>query len=238
MVINLLSSPRNVSTALMYSFAQRSDTKVVDEPFYGNYLARVTIDHPGKDEIIASMPSDAQKIIEDIEEQSKGNRIVFLKNMAHHMIDLKIDFMNTFRNVLFIRNPAQIISSFSKVIPNPTIRDIGVRIQLELFDRLTESASEKPIVVDSAELIQNPQKLLAALCDSLNIPFEVNMLSWTKGGISEDGIWAKYWYSNVHNSTGFQPPNQVAVGVPEHLSGLLKEALPYYNELRKHKIKI
>jgi len=35
--INLWSSPRNVSTALMYSFAQRLDTTVVDEPLYAYY---------------------------------------------------------------------------------------------------------------------------------------------------------------------------------------------------------
>ena len=32
--LNVWSGPRNVSTALMYSFAQRSDTRVVDEPLY------------------------------------------------------------------------------------------------------------------------------------------------------------------------------------------------------------
>ena len=37
MIINLISGPRNISTALMYSFAQRSDCQVWDEPFYANY---------------------------------------------------------------------------------------------------------------------------------------------------------------------------------------------------------
>ena len=36
--IQLWSGPRNVSTALMYSFAQRPDTRVVDEPLYAHYL--------------------------------------------------------------------------------------------------------------------------------------------------------------------------------------------------------
>ena len=37
-IISLWSGPRNVSTALMYSFAQRSDTQVIDEPLYAHYL--------------------------------------------------------------------------------------------------------------------------------------------------------------------------------------------------------
>jgi len=36
--INCWSGPRNVSTALMYSFRQRTDTTVVDEPIYAHYL--------------------------------------------------------------------------------------------------------------------------------------------------------------------------------------------------------
>ncbi|RMF66572.1 MAG: sulfotransferase family protein, partial [Calditrichaeota bacterium] len=49
--LNLLSGPRNVSTALMYSFAQREDTRVVDEPLYGYYLKLSGADHPGREEV-------------------------------------------------------------------------------------------------------------------------------------------------------------------------------------------
>jgi hypothetical protein len=51
------SGPRTLSTALMYSFGNRPDTVVTDEPLYGYYLATTGIEHPGRDEIIASMPS-------------------------------------------------------------------------------------------------------------------------------------------------------------------------------------
>ena len=239
MVINLLSSPRNVSTALMYSFAQRADTKVMDEPFYANYLANVAIDHPGKEEILVSMPTDYESIIKDIEALRTRNKYVFIKNMAHHFIDRDVHFMNSFQNVFFIRHPAQIITSFSKVIDNPTIQDIGVRMQLELFEKLTKSSLKRPVVVDSEDLINDPQKLLSALCNKIDIPFEVSMLRWNKGGIPEDGIWAKYWYANVHDSNGFKPAkNNDVNGVPKHLTGLLEESIPYYIELHQHKIKI
>ena len=239
MVINLLSSPRNVSTAMMYSFAQRSDTKVLDEPFYANYLASVAIYHPGKEEIISSMPTDYETIIKEIEILSIKNRHVFIKNMAHHFIERDVRFMEPFQNVFFIRHPAQIITSFSKVIDNPTIQDIGVRMQLELFEKLIKSSSKKPVVIDSQDLVNDPQKLLSTMCDKIGIPFEADMLRWNKGGIPEDGIWAKYWYSNVHESTGFKPAkNNDVISVPAHLTGLLEESIPYYHELHQHKIKI
>ena len=46
------SGPRNVSTAFMYSFAQREDTIVVDEPLYGHYLRISGAKHPGHHEIM------------------------------------------------------------------------------------------------------------------------------------------------------------------------------------------
>ncbi|MBT5534537.1 sulfotransferase family protein, partial [Candidatus Poribacteria bacterium] len=49
------SSPRNVSTALMYSFAQRPDTRVIDEPLYGHYLRVSGAAHPIPVDVIASM---------------------------------------------------------------------------------------------------------------------------------------------------------------------------------------
>ena len=46
--ICLWSGPRNVSTALMYSFAQRNDVRVVDEPLYGHYLKVTGAQHRGR----------------------------------------------------------------------------------------------------------------------------------------------------------------------------------------------
>ena len=52
--IAMWSGPRNISTAMMRSFENRPDCMVVDEPFYACYLAETGIDHPMKDEVIAS----------------------------------------------------------------------------------------------------------------------------------------------------------------------------------------
>jgi hypothetical protein len=237
MIINLLSSPRNVSTAFMYAFAQRKDTKVIDEPFYGHYLNRVDIEHPGKEEIIEGMESDHVEIVKHISELNLVHKHVFVKNMAHHLFEMDTMFMNDYCNLLFIRNPAQIITSFDKVIENPTLWDIGVKHQLELYESLIANSHIKPIVIDSADLISNPPNFLNILCQKMGISFDENMLSWKQGGIPEDGIWAKYWYSNVHASTGFKQKTSTPINVPKHLQPLLDEAMPYYFELKKHALK-
>ena len=55
-IIHAISGPRNISTALMYSFASRPTCLVVDEPFYGIYLKNNNLAHPGRDEILSQMP--------------------------------------------------------------------------------------------------------------------------------------------------------------------------------------
>ena len=64
--IAMWSGPRNISTALMYSFNNRTDTICTDEPLYSNYLLNTDIKHPGKVEIINSNPSDVNKIIDEL----------------------------------------------------------------------------------------------------------------------------------------------------------------------------
>ena len=51
-IIHAISGPRNVSTAIMYSFAQRSGCTVFDEPLYGIYLKDTDVHHPGKEEVL------------------------------------------------------------------------------------------------------------------------------------------------------------------------------------------
>jgi hypothetical protein len=61
--IAMWSGPRTLSTALMRAFENRPDTVVIDEPLYGYYLAETGIEHPGRDEILASMPARWPEVV-------------------------------------------------------------------------------------------------------------------------------------------------------------------------------
>lgn len=232
----LWSGPRNISTALMYSFAQRPDTTVFDEPLYGYYLKQTIAKeyHPGATEVMNSMECDASKVV-DFMMGDFDSEVVFFKNMCHHLLDLDTSFMQDTINLILTRHPAQVITSFSKEIPNPSLLDIGMKTQAELLKELLGRKAHVQ-VIDSNELLKAPEQYLNLLFNKLNIPFYKEMLSWEIGPKSYDGPWAPHWYSNVHNSTGFQSYEEKALTVPEHLNDLLNEALPYYLELKKHSL--
>jgi hypothetical protein len=231
-VINLISGPRNLSTAIMYSFAQRKDMTVLDEPFYGYYLNNASLEneHPSQKEILQTMELREEKVVEDINSLSKKKN-VFVKGMAHHYLTETPEFILNWENVILIRHPKKLIASFSKVIHTPTLNDIGIKKASELFLFLKKNG-KTPIVIDSDELLKNPEIYLKKLCGLLNIPFSEKMLQWKKGGIKEDGIWAKHWYGNVHNSERFAVQKSSSQPLSKHLEPLLNEALPYYETLK------
>ncbi|MBK8552213.1 MAG: sulfotransferase family protein [Ignavibacteria bacterium] len=220
----------------MYSFAQRSDTLVIDEPLYAHYLFKTNADHPGKDEVIASMEKDGEKVVNDIILGDYRMEVIFMKQMTHHLTELDESFLDKVTNVFLIRDPMQLISSLAQVIPEVTMRATGIKRQFELFNEL-KTKGLNPVVIDSGEILKNPESALTKLCIALGIPFDKNMLHWKAGPREEDGIWAKYWYENVHNSTGFEKQKTSSRELPEDLIPLYQECLPYYNKLFQFSIK-
>ncbi len=231
----MISGPRNISTALMYSFANRGDFTVVDEPLYGYYLHSTNVDHPGKNEVLETMELNSQVVLDSLGGKNYKTPYAFIKNMGHHLINLDLEFLLPFSNFFLIRDTSQIITSLSKIIEKPTLRDIGIKKEWEAFEYIKNQGLE-PIVLDSGLVLQNPEKVLKKLCSKLNIPFTDKMLSWKAGPIKEDGIWAKYWYKNVHLTTGFKKQKSSFDPLPTSLKAVQEEANYYYQKLLAHAI--
>jgi hypothetical protein len=230
--ISLWSGPRNISTALMYAFAQRPDTTVVDEPLYAHYLTKTEAKfyHPGAAEVMASMETDGDAVVNQVILGNYATPIVFFKNMTHHLVDLDWEFLDRTINILLTRDPYDMLLSYAKTIDSPTLADTGYAAHLELLNYL-RSRGQDPPILDARQLLLNPPDVLAGLCDRIGIPFDRAMLSWQAGPRPEDGVWAKYWYTNVHRSTGFQPYHGKSEPFPERLKPLLEECNLYYKQL-------
>jgi hypothetical protein len=218
----------------MYSFAQRNDTVVFDEPFYAIYLTKSGSEHPGKQEVISAQSSNEDIVKKMIAESSAP--VAFIKNMAHHMEVMQEPFIENATNIFLIRDPYQIIASYSQVIGKPVMRDIGIEYQLTLFE-LLKKKGDAAVVVDSGQVLADPDKVLKELCRECSIPFQESMLRWQSGPKPYDGIWAKYWYDNVHRSTGFERQKTSSRALRDDLKPLHEQARYYYEKLLPFSLK-
>ena len=231
--ICLWSGPRNISTALMYSFAQRRDTHVIDEPLYGHYLRITNANHPGREEVLKNMNCDGNSVMRDIMRDKERNfKILFMKQMSHHLQDLDDEFLQKVDNIFLIRDPKEVIPSLTIQLPDAKVSDTGLDIQWKLYQSLI-SMGGNPVIIDSRELLINPEFILTKLCAHLKINYSKGMLSWNPGPINEDGIWSKYWYETVHKSSTFMP-YKPKPDLQKKFLPLYNKCLPYYNNLYKH----
>jgi len=235
MKIAMWSGPRNLSTAMMYSFGARSDCAVWDEPFYAAYLAATGLDHPMRNEILAAGTQDFAKVTERCIGENPDNKAHhYQKHMTQHMIDgVDRSWMKQVKNVFLIRHPARVIASYAKKRQGPTLDDIGFWQQAELFE-----ACDDPIVIDSHDIRDNPEAMLTLLCNALGMAFDPAMLSWPAGGHADDGAWAPHWYGAVHNSTGFAGAETELPRLTGDYADLLEQALPHYEKLVEAKISL
>ncbi len=232
MHIAMWSGPRNLSTAMMYAFGNRTDCAIWDEPFYAAYLAATGLDHPMRDEIIAAGETDpAQVAARCTGSVPAGKPHFYQKHMAHHMIDgFPRGWMAELTNVFLIRHPARVVASYVRKREHPTLDDLGFRRLVDLYDHAV-SLGQSPVVIDSADIRADPRAALSRLCERIGLPFEAAMLSWPSGGHRDDGPWAPHWYGAVHRSSGFDGPEDPLKDLDEDYAELVCAALPWYEAL-------
>lgn len=230
--IAMWSGPRNLSTALMRSFENRDDCTVVDEPFYAAYLAATGLDHPGRDEVVASQPTDPAVVLADLTRGPLTTPVQYQKQMTHHLLpEVDRAGLAGLRHAYLVRDPERVLTSYAKVRDEPTLEDLGLPQQQELFETLGGP------VVDAADVLRDPRGTLGLLCAALGIAFDEAMLAWPAGPRDSDGVWARHWYAGVEASTGFATDAPGSGDpLPERLRPLLERCRPYYDALAPYRL--
>jgi hypothetical protein len=233
-ILAMWSGPRNISTAMMYAFANRADCEAWDEPFYGFSLKHRGNDHPMRDEIIASMETDWHKLVAKCTTPS-SRPLLYQKHMTHHMLEgYDRSFIRRLTNAFLIRDPQRVLASYVQKWDNVDLRAIGFIEQAEIFDMVSQLLGHAPPVIDSDDVLDNPRGVLTKLCNACGIAFDEAMLNWPKGPKACDGVWAPHWYNAAWASEGFAAPSKKQVTLPTHLQKIADEAQPYYGRLKAH----
>ena len=233
------SGPRNISTALMRAWGNRSDTVVIDEPLYAHYLEQTGLAHPMADEVIAAHESDWRRVVAHLTGPvPDGRQIFYQKHMAQHLLDhIELDWISGLRNFLLIRDPVEVLPSFSRHYDHPTPSDTGLPQQVRLYEWLTRQSGQPPPVVDAKDVLDDPEAMLTALCAALDVPFDTAMLSWPPGRRATDGVWAPAWYERVEQSTHFAPYRPPTEPLSDDLVEVAQTCRPLYEQLHQHRLR-
>jgi hypothetical protein len=236
--IAMWSGPRNISTAVMRAWGNRADTAVIDEPFYAYYLRATGKKHPGADEIIANSETDWRKVVGQLTGPIPGGKKVFFqKQMTHHLLpEIDRQWIVDVRSCFLIRDPAEVIASYIRKNEDPVLEDLGFVQQAEIFKWVRERSGKMPPVIDARDVLQDPERTLRLLCEAVGAEFDRSMLSWPPGPRETDGVWAKHWYGEVAQSTGFEPYRVRHVEVPERLREIEARCRECDEELHQHRL--
>ncbi|HMF48830.1 MAG TPA: hypothetical protein VK603_09315 [Candidatus Saccharimonadales bacterium] len=237
--IAMWSGPRNISTAMMRAWGNRPDTLVIDEPFYAFYLKATGKKHPGADEVIAAGETDWRKVVAQLTSPlPNGRRIFFQKQMTHHFLpEVDREWLGAVMNCFLIRDPREVIASYLKKREDPALEDLGFVQQAEIFDWVCARTDAPPPVIDARDVLENPKRTLGLLCDAVGAEFSESMLFWPPGLRETDGIWAKYWYGEVAESTSFEPYRPRRDEVPKHFVEIHKRCRECYDRLYENRLR-
>jgi len=238
--IAMWSGPRNISTAMMRAWENREDTAVVDEPFYAHYLQATGVNHPGREDVLESQSTDAEEVAAMLTGPIPGGKAIwYQKHMTQHMLsEMSLDWLDQVTNCFLIRDPEQVVASFTIQRPDAAAWELGFEQQARLFDHVCDRLGHAPPVIDAADVLKDPRGTLGALCAKLGIPFTDRMLHWPPGPRASDGIWAPHWYAAVERSTGFAPYREQQPKLSDFQWDLADQCRAHYERIAKHRLQI
>ena len=231
--VAMWSGPRNISTAMMYSFDNRTDCHATDEPLYASYLLRSGTPHPGAEEVLREYDTDFSSVTSMLNGPVPGEKgIWYQKHMCHHVPgDSDLSWIDGFSNCFLIRDPREVLSSLSMITRAIDRWSIGLPQQYRIVEHVIETKGRIPPVIDSKDVLINPEGVLSSLCRELGIQFSEEMTSWDPGPRDCDGNWAEYWYQSVWESSGFSPYSTKELDLPSSLESVVEDAQEIYQSL-------
>ena len=238
----LWAVPRSTSTAFEWMMRQRGDLQCFHEPFgEAWYQGENPLWPNANQDSVRTMGLTLESAWEALKQAAKQNP-VFTKDFPHYIKTINsTEILSRSNHSFLIRDPAKTISSLYKHAPDFHADEAGFREQRELFDKLCDQFGTPPPVLDSDDLLANPEKMVALWCDAIGIPFMQNALSWEPGARDEVSWWdGGSFHENLRNSDGLKPqPIKHADirQVSDRAKQIYQDILPHYQHLYQYRLK-
>ena len=241
-ILALWATPRSTSTAFEWMMRQRGDFLVEHEPFgegfyYGeDRRSRRDADVPARPGL------DYASVWRSLRAQA-ARQPLFIKEFPHYIRDRSdADFLSHFRHSFLIRDPAKSLPGIFHKWPDFTLEETGYVEQHALFERITELDGRAPPVMESGDLLRQPEAMVKAYCAAVDIPFIAEALTWDPGTRKEVSWYdGGSWHGHLRQSRGFEAretSHYVSIDADPHLKRSYEACRPHYEALYAHRLRI
>ena len=235
-VFALWSAPRARSTAFFRSMVERGDLLALHEPFEG-------LMYFGDTEVEGRTFESPASLLAWLREETDGVS-VFLKETTdyrvHEVILADRRFLAEARHAFLIRRPEEIAASLYALRPDMGIEDIGLEALHDLHAAVHDAGGNRPVVVDSDDLVARPEATMAAYCAAVELPFIPQALTWEPGARPEWRRSAR-WHVDVSASSGFVQRERSYTHTVESSDELARFAahhVPFYEQLHAQRLNV
>ena len=234
-VYALWSAPRARSTAFFRSMVERGDLIAVHEPF-SDLIGLGETDVQGRP--FHSLRSMLTWLVEETADID-----VFLKdtpNQRHRDVFADRRFLVETKHAFLIRRPDEIAASFYAVTRDIRVDSIGLETLWAFYSAVLDAGGHPPIVLDSDDLVSDPNATMAAYCAAVGLPFMPEALTWEPGERSEWRRSAR-WHVDVSASSGFEQRernHEHTVDTSAELARCAEHHVPFYERLRARRLTV
>ena len=219
---------------------ERGDLVTLHEPFL--YLYYV---HDGRKrlphlDVDPGRPTSYEAIRSMILETARTGP-VFVKDMCYYIVDhihADVDFIRRMTSTFLVRDPAQSIPSYYRLDSGVTLEEVGCEAQYRCFERFAEVTGRTPVVIDAADLSEDPAGTLRAYCRALGLPFMHEALEWN-AALPEAWRDVSAWHADLAASTGIaglRSPDGPGLDAAPHLRDYYEHHVPFYERMRAHRL--
>ena len=238
----LWATPRSTSTAFEWMMRMRGDMASFHEPFGEAW-------YQGDDALWPRLEPESPRqpgltygtVLENLKSAAM-KRPVFSKDMPQFTDHLWTDeFLGTFQHSFLIRDPAKVLTSVHRNWPEFLMKEIGFIELRDLFDRASDKQGAPLPVIDSADLLEDPHRIVEAYCRAMGFPFIPEALSWEPGARNEVLWYDKkgIWHENLMNSDGLKPQPRKAGSIdeaPDWVKAFYEICLPIYEYMHQYRV--
>ncbi len=238
-ILVLWATPRSTSTAFEWMMRMRGDFVVLHEPFGPAYYrgADRRTTRPRENPIEPGR-TYASTWAEILAARERGR--VFSKdfpNYVTHMADG--EFLDRFQHTFLVRDPALALASMYNQWDEFTMDEASYAALHDMFDRVVKRYGVVPPVIDSDDLLDDPEGTVRAYCAAVGIEFFPEALEWDRGERREVRWYGGNWHDSLSASTGLRrQPARYRAGIGEvpFLADMYVRCRPHYEAVAAHKL--